>query len=1249
MTSRNIRCPKCSVAFGIDPAAEKLVCPSCGSKFTLTRKPATPSSPDSDSESVSTAYIDRLGSGARSSSLHRDLTGESSSVNVGKIHVSKKHVGLILTGLGALLVVGVLAIGTLAWFLFPGLNETAIVDNASESMKPDKKAPPPTATPGFVLVAQRDPEWVKPEKPASPLGLRASPPFDPIKPVSAQAVFQEENSITQRRRFVAGSFSLPKPVWKERSWDMYQPPTLASTATTGWPVTEHPRSHELGMNLADLNGPFMIVWPPWVIEDRSALPCKYDLLPLKQETKPSTEPSKKPNSKKKSAQPPPSDDPEPVTYREPVGKDFEVIDLRSGKAAYRYGYRTPVGMGLNLSPDGKLIVGTYDPFSDLEKSYPTFAKLADTPSQPSPMTLMVMEPDNRHPSGWIPIEGTVVWMSFVSARKLAVLEANPKTMLKFWDLAEPSQPKLIASVRPTGSQLFDSNDYTERSNGSKLESNFGAAVLGKVPCSISPNGRLIAVVHHEGASIIDSETHENIGVVRSEIKSMETTDLQTPHGFKKVQFSQDGSLLYGLGGGRLVAWRMSDGAQTINVRDSVGADLFVEGTEPSTLIYPSFTSQEFSASVMSTIGGLEFKLIETYPLVRWKDAHLAMGTHAQAPTGTPLWPSDKNAYPFVDTKKYKTTIWVRPNEPISTAPIPEASKLAFTPISVCNPDLIPNNALPEEWQQPAVRKADQYPPKLKSSSTFPALLSVFNRNEGALLKYGPQFKTFRSVLWHRFDRNTGAPIGQPIEVTPVESFSESTPKWLIEKRVIRHSLFALHPTEPKLVYEDLQIPGAFRIVDAESGSNSTFRCLEMTGCESMFWPTSNRIVFVQDGSIYGFDPTTQKMIFKRTGQYVPITDWAHHRSWFAVWNEKQAELIDIENGACITVCRSGDAEGTIAQMRVAPDDSQLAAIFSMPNAENTRTENRCVVWNLTDGNAQTVVFGHLDKAFAKSVEWLTPDHVCVTSATSSLDLGLTAVYDLKSKIKLGDILAYSNHTVTNLETLSAGQWIGPRSNDLLSNTQPLRLQAADWKVSAIELPKSARIRDAKDIPVCIEVDFEGDLAASQAMANNFAKSAVAQGWELGGGGYRLKVQLVRSESKDPQQVIRSGFSTIPYKAFSMKMELIDAKGTKIHDRESQLVWDSWSSKYRTKRETISVKDDPRTSNMPAGGRDKIVTTMTEYDFKGDIGECMFAELKEPWLRPTASLLLPIPTGVEIETEHGKYPYPLVFQWQLVAD
>jgi WD40 repeat protein len=877
-----------------------------------------------------------------------------------------------------------------------------------------------------------------------------------------------------------------------------------------------------------------------------------------------------------------------------------VLDLRTGKPAGTFAATSPYWRDARLSPNGDYLVGPDSSVNSLAK--------------PEPNALFVWKQGSDRPERKLSLSGSVAWLGFVAADRLAVHTFDPKPALQVWDVATG---KVLHTVRLTADP-FPVAVVGPDTRAAELH-------LFYRPCpmagAVSPGGRYVALGNRKGATVVDVTRGKEVGTLPLPGLAGRPADV-----FRGVSFRPDGSELFALVLGdkahdlKLWSWSVTDGRPLLEVQLQWAAGFGppLPGPEPGTLVLPGgnavneilpygpvmpsrATDVRTAAVVETRVGSVLAKL--DYCVLRWaEDGPILVAGGSKDAKPQKAQRADERWDKGIPQEAYAVAF---DRASLIAAARARAANLTARP-PVVRPDRSKVKRItpeaPVAWAAPPKVRPTKPGPLRILEADFPA---AFADAQAAVLRFEYKLDVRQrfEMHWDRYDLRSGARVGPGFLLWP----------WTRDPgRMKEHESILQPPTPVAALTSDgarLAVcdPADSSRVDVWTADGKRLLGFRPAGpgrsVAWLGWSPQGRLLVVADGSLTAWEVPGARAVFEVAGGYTAPVALASGRGWLAVAAGDHVDLIDTSTGACLGRCRAGGVRGAVTDIALAPDGRRMAVVFPGPG-DPKGGKFTAQLWDLGSGRADVLPFGSAPYVTAC---WAGPEHFATFTANNAL-------YDLPVRYGLAPY-----HFAPG-----APNWSGPalaRSPDgrlwyrRVDTRRGVKLRAPGvwWAITEEELlgePASGLTKGPRacvfprQFPVRVEASM-GTSERGRTFARKVAEMLGKQGFTVGPKGWYLRVthQVVDTG----RELTHVGLIEVPefIPAVRFKWVLCDAEGNQVWDRVTLGRFAFQSSKYYTGTTREPYKGRPNREWIKAhfnfGGRpmrdaivDEILDTQAQH-------------------------------------------------------
>ena len=810
---------------------------------------------------------------------------------------------------------------------------------------------------------------------------------------------------------------------------------------------------------------------------------------------------------------------------------LKVKDLRTGKDAARFHWKTPAWTFVRISPDARYIVGP-----DNKEGVP--GTRVDG-------LLFVWETDKIGPAGQLKIPGALTWFDFVAKDRIAALVFEEgKPAVHVWNVTNPEPIARIALPEKEFSPPeSDQNVYRKPEPGEKTYAPDPA--IG----AVSPGGRYVALGGTTAVHVVSVAEGKSVGALPVPRKQLWGGGEIKPHTYHGFAFDDAGENLTGLlqsFKGWLVTWSLTSGLSRHVVRLDVpevkGPPL--PGPEPDTVILPSWTFDNETFQRLTTQAGPPFTTgavvdartgkaivpIPSLPFRRNGTGVVALSDYKRNPEAPdPYW-FKPGIVPGLDKSSYRDH-WLIKVEPLDR----EAIQKGRTGGESLQPTAKPGDRAdlaskkpepPAQWTSPPA--APEPPSGLIGAYNVPGTPPLFGDvHVGFLANYMPpedpalldklRFEArmagqkgkaaneqllamtpkIQGPLWLRYDMRTGKLVDPPIQLGPMNSaIAGQAPPF--DKEPVAA---AMTRDASKLAVRDAADLSRVDVWDATGARILSFiPYTAATPVHWVGWSPQGRLLTVADGKFTIWDVPAGKAVAEVDGSYQLPVQPSRDRAWLAVSGGAHFDLLDAETGACLGRCALSGTEHDPklpTSIGIPPDNTRL---FCMAWRAKQDIEGAGVLfsWDLKTGEAQKPMV-------VKSVPWgslLALDkHHLLLGGVFDIRLGMAYLQYRMPTFKSPSYMEYSNG-VQGGATDGRLWTFGPENPHESTQVQRMMLRRVEYPGYA-DGPTNPADVFTRETPLTVEVDM-GEKSRSEAFGKNLVRNIHAQGFKIGTGGWTLR-------------------------------------------------------------------------------------------------------------------------------------------------
>ncbi len=363
----------------------------------------------------------------------------------------------------------------------------------------------------------------------------------------------------------------------------------------------------------------------------------------------------------------------------------------------------------------------------------------------------------------------------------------------------------------------------------------------------------------------------------------------------------------------------------------------------------------------------------------------------------------------------------------------------------------------------------------------------------------------------------------------------------------------------------------------------------------------NRLAEVSNGKLTAWDTTTWEPLYQAAGDYQNVVCHRMENQVIAVARGGEIDILDLAKGELITRLKPTLPGGEFSMISLSPDGQQLAAARCLKSRHSFRSDYDdhviLSVFELATGKEARMYRCPLPTSFS----WLTGQHIMTFGQKR------TTLFDVRFPIPLGNghtpIIGAQRREAfslfgdrTMVRQLPDGSlWVGDVQNakhkeqpKFISSSNRVRLDSADMKKL---LDPNNKPIDLKGTPIRVLASI-GTANDSKLLAERIAKKLEGQGFQIGKGGYTLKLErLIHGATT---QLSNDKGKTLSVPAMSVSIGL--------YDQKDKLIWSTQNQAYNFDQLDKSryLKSTRKNGNV----------IIRRYEFPNDPRQAVLAELSE---------------------------------------
>jgi hypothetical protein len=868
-----------------------------------------------------------------------------------------------------------------------------------------------------------------------------------------------------------------------------------------------------------------------------------------------------------------------VTYLvEKPRPPIAMIDLRTGKTAGEFSWKSPFWLNPRLSPDGKYLVGP--------DAAPQWLNNDRAPNvvKTQPNALLVWKQKDAEPSQRLPISGLVQWTEFIANDLLAVCVVDDKVSLQIWNVADG---KKTASI-PLSVGIFPIPNVPSGNPRPLLYLPWPA--IG----AVSPGGRYVAIAGPTSMALVSLTDAKEVGAVpvtlgpakdRREYRGL-SFDTKGERLFAVLNTSYNKSTLY--------AWSVASGRLVHELPSAtIGSGQIVPGAAPDAVLttgFPVTGEVDFQGRAGPKTGFARLSDVNTgrllvhHPVIlRWSSTGPAVALGPQDGATAAAEPPAAAAQ-VLDRKEVaarsrpgsapadSNRTFVYATQTARSLFADAASKTEFGLALRPKPKQADRSAVtivspepPAKWT--ALPDVPEMP--IPAARTYlPDWPVAFGYQRAAIIKYMAKplpgalsGRQAHEMSWERYDAVFGKSVGEPVALWP----------WAVDplKIVVPPTppLAALSVNGELLAIRDPNSPSR---VDVWSAAGERLVGFVPSGQEApvewMGFAPDDRLLTVAAGALTAWEMPACKAIYEVQGGYQAPVDFAPGQRLLAVASATHIDLIDTATGKCLGRCAAA-LPGKISDLVVAPGGMSLAAVWTAEKEAADRfkirqglqtlghLDTKIVLWDLKTGR------GEVGSTRVRSYALLHfggPEHLTLCDFEC-------VMFDLRAKAsaigyKFPVGHAWPKSGLPLRRSPDGRLWIGVPSGPETWGWSAMNVPDPNGEKDRVFTSAERAYFSPISTPLRLELDA-GTPEFGKKLGSEVAARFQKLGYKIGPGGWTMRIS---HKVVDSGTTFMRGKETLKIPKVTYTWELLDPKGSLAWSGTSDAYFGNTSSKFYQK-------------------------------------------------------------------------------------